>query len=361
MKKNRIQAILLLGILLVNLPLFFDIYRQCAFNIVPHDDYVPYLLYILGEGGSIPNSPTGYRFLSVLIAAPFYYMLPLFKYSLLEGVSDEYLKGLEALSFVSYLAASLSAFFIYKISKKKFKGPENTAILAALITLFLFRFTAIYSVDPTRSKQVNIASLSLFTAIYSVDPTAIFLICVLLYYLDSKWIFAFLIILSVGVNEKIAFLFFMLFGGRQFWKNVTGQSIYFLFSIIAFLIYFLIRKTIDLPGHEYMVQPSMFFEKATHTIKLLFTMKSFMLNWIPGIMTLGLFFLALKEYKEIPKHNKLYFSPIDFLPIIGFIVIALITDMQYTIGRILLFCFPLYLPLATLYIVRLLKKTTNIG
>jgi len=339
LKKNRIQAILLLGILLVNLPLFFDIYRQCAFNIVPHDDYVPYLLYILGEGGSIPNSPTGYRFLSVLIAAPFYYMLPLFKYSLLEGVSDEYLKGLEALSFVSYLAASLSAFFIYKISKKKFKGPENTAILAALITLFLFRFTAIYS----------------------VDPTAIFLICVLLYYLDSKWIFAFLIILSVGVNEKIAFLFFMLFGGRQFWKNVTGQSIYFLFSIIAFLIYFLIRKTIDLPGHEYMVQPSMFFEKATHTIKLLFTMKSFMLNWIPGIMTLGLFFLALKEYKEIPKHNKLYFSPIDFLPIIGFIVIALITDMQYTIGRILLFCFPLYLPLATLYIVRLLKKTTNIG
>jgi len=178
LKKNRIQAILLLGILLVNLPLFFDIYRQCAFNIVPHDDYVPYLLYILGEGGSIPNSPTGYRFLSVLIAAPFYYMLPLFKYSLLEGVSDEYLKGLEALSFVSYLAASLSAFFIYKISKKKFKGPENTAILAALITLFLFRFTAIYS----------------------VDPTAIFLICVLLYYLDSKWIFAFLIILSVGVK-----------------------------------------------------------------------------------------------------------------------------------------------------------------
>jgi len=165
----------------------------------------------------------------------------------------------------------------------------------------------------------------------------------------------------LGLNEKIAFLFFMLFGGRQFWKNVTGQSIYFLFSIIAFLIYFLIRKTIDLPGHEYMVQPSMFFEKATHTIKLLFTMKSFMLNWIPGIMTLGLFFLALKEYKEIPKHNKLYFSPIDFLPIIGFIVIALITDMQYTIGRILLFCFPLYLPLATLYIVRLLKKTTNIG
>jgi len=337
LKKNKIQAIFLLGILLINVPLFFDIYRQCAFKIVPYDDYVPYLLHLLGKGGSIPGSPSGYRLLSVLIAIPFYHVLPLFKFSLLEVTNDDYLMALEALSFVSYLAASFSAFLIYKITKNKFKSEETTAILAGLIALFLFRFTAIYS----------------------VDLTAICMICLLFYYLDSKWIFACLLILSVGFNEKIAFLFFMLFGGRFVLSNHRNAA-YFIISTIAFLAYFSIRKLINLPGHEYMLQPSMFLENVNNSMVLLFTLKGFILNWISGTITIILFFLALKEYQHTSNIKKILFSPVDFLPILGFIIITLVTDMQFTIGRILLFCFPLYLPLATLYIVRSLNKTKKI-
>ena len=336
MKKSRIQFILLLGILLINIPLFFDIYRQCAFNIVPHDDYVPYLLHILGKGGGIPGSPTGYRFLSVVVAIPFYYLLPFFKFSLLEITNEDYIRGVEALSFVAYLASSFSSFFIYKITKDRLNGEKTTAILAALIALFLFRFTAIYS----------------------IDPTAICIISILIYYLDTKWIFASLLILSVGINEKILFIFLILFGGRLIYKRSLTDSFYLIISIISFLSYFLIRKLVNLPGHEYMVEPSMFLEKATHTVNLLFTAKSVMLNWIPGGITFGLFFLALKEYKSNSNINRLFFSPIDFLPILALIIISLITDMQFTIGRILLFCFPLYLPLAVINLSRSLKKTT---
>ena len=336
MKKNRIQIFLLLGILLINIPLFFDIYRQCIFNIVPHDDYVPYLLHILGKGGSIPGSPTGYRFLSVAIAVPFYYLLPLFKFSLLEITNEDYIRGVEALSFVAYLASSFSAFFIYKITKDRLNSGETTALFAALIALLLFRFTAIYS----------------------IDPTAICMISILIYFFDARWIFAFLLFLSVGINEKITFLFLTLFGGRLLYNKFSTESFYLFVSIISFLTYFSIRKAFNLPGHEYMVDPSMFLEKANHTFKLLFTAKSVMLNWIPGGITFGLFFLALKAYKSSLTFNKLFFSPVDFLPIFALFIISLITDMQFTIGRILLFCFPLYLPLATINLTQYLKKIT---
>ena len=333
-EKKLPQFYVLLGILLAGFPLFFDVYRITSFNIVPHDDYAPYLLYLLGEtGGEIPDSPTGYRLLSVLIAVPFYFLLPLFKFSYLEGQSDTYLKALEALSFVTYLVVSTGSFLIYCITKNRYAGGQIISILAALISLLLFRFTAIYS----------------------IDPTAIMIICLIILYLENKWIFSVLLLLSVGFNEKVVFLFVMLFGARLIFR----QSIKFAdlaISCFAFLLYFILRSIIDLPGHEYMMQPWMFAEKAKHTLGLLFTPKSVFLNWLPGIISFGLFYMAFKEFEKRENISPLLFSKVDFFPIIGFLIIAIITDMQYTIGRILLFCFPLYLPLATLFIERYFEE-----
>ena len=58
-------------------PFFFITFRLMAFDTVPRDDYARYLLWLLHEpGGAFPGSLYGYRILSVLAAAPFYYVLP---------------------------------------------------------------------------------------------------------------------------------------------------------------------------------------------------------------------------------------------------------------------------------------------
>ncbi len=324
---NKRDIIVLLSLAVLNLPAFFDIYRTAAFNIVPHDDYVPYLLYLIGEGGGIPQSPTGYRFFSVAVAIPFYYLLPFISFSYLDLNDITYLKALEALSFVSYLAISVSGFIIYKLIISKYQGKFISGLVGALASLLLFRFTAIYG----------------------VDPFAILMICALLYYEEHKWIFTLLLLFSVGVNEKVVFLFFMLYGARTILSK-RKRATHFLVSIIScFFLYFLVRFLVDLPGHEYMVQPNKYFDTITKMLSILFTFKSFYLNWIPGVMMFGLYGLALRGQKKIANDIG-SFTSFDFIPIVGFFIIGIVTNMQFTVGRILLFCFPLYLPLAIIYL-----------
>jgi hypothetical protein len=48
-----------------------------AFNTVPRDEYAPYLLWLLNmPGGGFPGSLYGYRILSTIAGAPFFYLLP---------------------------------------------------------------------------------------------------------------------------------------------------------------------------------------------------------------------------------------------------------------------------------------------
>ena len=58
-------------------PLLLMLFRLMIFNTFPRDDYASILLGWLGEPGGAPlESPYGYRALSVLAAAPLYYLLP---------------------------------------------------------------------------------------------------------------------------------------------------------------------------------------------------------------------------------------------------------------------------------------------
>jgi hypothetical protein len=323
-------VLVVLGIL--TLPLFFDVYRVAAFNIIPHDDYVPYLLYLLGEeGGAEPRNPSGYRLLAVAVAIPFYYILPRFSFTYLEGVGDTYLQALEALSLVTYLAVVTASFVIYLLTRNRFRGSVIYALLAALISTLMFRYAAIYG----------------------IDPISIMWVCLLIYCLHNRVWFTLLLGLSIGINEKIVFLFFMLFTGRYLFSRYR-QSFHTAVAIMTFAGYFLLRAIAGLPGHEYMVDPGTYIKGFLYTLRIFFNFKSLALNLIPIMMTASLYFLAYREHK-FRKNDTLLFTPVDILPLCGLLIICLIMDLQYTTGRIILFCFPLYLPLAALSLQRYLE------
>jgi hypothetical protein len=98
-------------------PFFFLIFRLMAFNTVPRDDYAPYLLWLLHQpGGAFPGSPYGYRILSVLVAAPLYYLMPALPLTNLPAdLAPAYLKATAALAAVSYLAMLAAAMMAYRL------------------------------------------------------------------------------------------------------------------------------------------------------------------------------------------------------------------------------------------------------
>jgi hypothetical protein len=277
-------VLVILGVL--TLPLFLDVYRVAAFNIIPHDNYVPYLLYLLGEEGGVkPYSPDGYRLLAVAIAIPFYYILPRFGFTYLEGVSDTYLQALEALSLVTYLSVVTASFVIYLITRNRFQGPVICALLAALISTLIFRYTAIYG----------------------IDPISIMWVCLLIYCLHDRVWFTLLLGLSIGINEKIVFLFFMFFTGRYLFKRYR-QPFHTAATIIAFAGYFLLRGIIGLPGNEYMLDPGTYVNSVLRTLRFFFNFKSLALNLIPIMITVSLYFFAYREHK-LRKNDTILFTP----------------------------------------------------
>ncbi len=178
---------------LLSVPLFFSIYRDAAFNTAPRDDYGPYLQSIAGAGGKVPGAPMTYRLFSVLVAVPFSYVLPLYRFTNLPAVDPNYLKAPEAISVTSWLSLLAMAAVICVTCRDKAGATRKSAFLVALLALFFAQFTGVTT----------------------IDPIALLIISVLVYSLDRIKLFAPLMLISVGFNEKIAFLFVIVFDLRR--------------------------------------------------------------------------------------------------------------------------------------------------
>ena len=221
-------------ICIISLPLFFDIYRKLAFNTSPRDDYAPFLLLLIFHRGTWPGSPFGYRILSVVPAIPLFWLLPLYKFSLLPKMDIAYLKATEALSAVSFLSTAGAATVAFKMLRVKLSRSLGEASLAALLTIVL----------------------ASFDGIEGVDPTAIFCVFVLLYCFERSECFCPLFLLAPLTNEKILFFFVFLIAGRLFFVDGFFRSHLPQIGAVlgGLIIYVLILKIIGLPGNEGQTQ-----------------------------------------------------------------------------------------------------------
>src|SRR5271165_2939816 len=114
-------------------PVFFVIYRLMVFNTVPRDDYAAFLLWLVGSpGGSFPQSPYGYRLLSMVAAAPFYYLLPPLRVTNLPAdLTAPYVRATAAIAALSYLSLLLAAALIYRVARDRCGLGRPEGMLAA--------------------------------------------------------------------------------------------------------------------------------------------------------------------------------------------------------------------------------------
>jgi hypothetical protein len=313
---------------IVLLPIFFINYRLTVFNTFPHDDYHSVLLY---WDGKLPDfeffAPTCYRFFYHVVAFFWYKCMPLISLSQTpEGLSTEFIKAKQALAFTSFLFLHLYFWITWRLLYEKYKYDLVTSLGVA--SIFLMG--------------------TLWLHFHGNDPVFLFYTTLLLYFIEKKGIFYLLMLSSVVVNEKISLMFLIFFGmvclsksGYQQWKT------YFLTSLTALGLYFVMRHFLHFPGYENQTDLTLLWVRIQMSLPYIFSFKGLYINILPLISLIGLSYI-LKQ-KQIFSLEKICFHPaIAFLPII-FWGIGVFTCSDTGIGRSALFTLPFFiLPVAAL-------------
>jgi hypothetical protein len=315
---------ILLVILLLTSPVFFDIDRIGAFNAVPHDDYADYVLYLAHQNPAPPESPYIYRIGSVAAAMPFYYTLPTYRFSNLGATSPGYVEATQAISVVSYLALLLTALVVIATVRERYGGSLATACLLGLASFFLAGYTS----------EVGI------------DPLACLLVSVLAYWIDTPVAFIPLVLVSAAFNEKLPIIFAALLLARL-GVALLGKRRYEWYpqlaaACVAVAGYFVVRLAIfPVAGYENQTQPNTFVRGMLDTLAVSASAKGFVQNAIPVLIVAVLGYLALRAPRRGP------FQAADLGAAVVMLAISLFADLGVTVGRVVMYTYPLYLPALT--------------
>lgn len=333
--KELLSIFLILA--LVTYPLFFDIYRGAVFDIVPHDHYEYYAFYLLDYSlGKLPPETHAYRILAVIFVLPFYYIVPLISFSGLDNVAldESYLKMLIAFSLVTYLAMMATCMIAYLTARKRFGASVPLALIVLLMTYLMLHH--------------------LREGLYGVDALGVMMVSLVIYHMQNKSLYALLIIVGVLVNEKVAMIFFMVMAGRWLLYRPRQFDIYLMAPVIALMLYAVINMVAPSyfhfsTGTEDHRNILNFLSQFAETLMLSFSMKGIVLNVLPVVILFGLYFLAMMSTRYMD--TGVYFKSSDALALVGLLLIIHAINVDYNVGRIAMYVFPLYLPLAcmTLY------------
>lgn len=313
---------LFVGGLLVLYPIFFVVFRLSVFKTVPTDDYAPYLLWVLQEpGGAFPLSPYCYRILSVLAATPFYYILPsLDLTNIPAALSPGWIRATAALSALSFVSIVGTVAAIAVLAAREYGLTLRDGLLAGLVLLLLI----------------------LFTQITAIDPLAVFVISLALLLLDRKRAFAILVLVSAGINEKIALVLAIWLTIR--WVLVPSDRARFglpwISSLAAVGLYLAIVLELRFPGHEYQLQPSGFKDTIIANLQAYLSVRGVLLNALPAVVLAAIG--ALGHLGRDPRRTGGTFRAIDLLTIPCMMLMALVFTQQFQAGRLVMHAAPLF-------------------
>ena len=331
LKRWKLSLLASVLLLLATYPIFFDAYRTAAFKAVPYDDYAPYLLAVLGKGGELPGAPFVYRVFSVAVASPFYYLLPVYSFTNLHGVDLQYLRATQAITFVSYLALLLNAVVIYILARMNHAASRASALIVAMLSIFCF---------------------GSFISKIGVDSLAILMVSLLLLVSPRKSLFIPLMLLSIGVNEKIPLLFLSVFCARYLWLATHRKPFQhwgqLTVSMFAVVIYFFAVWYFKFPGNEAQTNPGAFGKAVASSLSVSFSLKGLVLNVLP--MTLLSIFVWMAARERVFNN----FELIDISGVLVLMGLAVLAGVVFNIGRVVMYSYPLYLPAAAYFIDRVL-------
>lgn len=313
-------AAILLSFLLF--PLFFVIDRLMVFQTVPRDDYAGYLLWLVGQPGAVvPDSPYGYRLLTIVAAAPFYYLLPGLNFTNLPpSLSPTYVQATAAFAALSYLSTVGAGVITYRVATD-LAGLSRIESVAAGAFVFLCCW---------------------YGAFYAIDSFTIFLIAAGLLLINRPLWFGLFIVSSIGFNEKIVIVFAIWLALRCVLDgSERGRFLpALLWTLAGIAAYVGLLRLLRLPGNEYQLRVLAYADTLLENVAAYFTPRGLLLNLIPVVALATAVFLS---WRACPKGiGDGLFRRSDILVIPAMAFVALILTQLYQGGRIVAHAAPLF-------------------
>lgn len=312
---------------LITIPTFFDIYRSAAFHNAPIDDYFTYLRAMLRQGGQFPSAPFIYRPLAVIVAAPFYYTLPLYQFTLLPDMDHKQLRAIEALSMSWYVGMLLTSWLTYLTATRRLRVSRISALLMACVAFGLLGHCG------------------------GIDSVVISMIALIIYFQEKPLVYFLLMIVSAALNEKIPIIFF------AFWIVRLAEVIYLrdghakallkwiIPPLLSLMIYASFRLIVRAGGSEQQTDPTRWLADLLATARATFSAKGLVLNAAPLVLMLALVILAWRGSRVSKGLSWAYRRfPWDISCLAAITLAAFAADVQYNVGRTVMHAFPIYLP-----------------
>lgn len=312
----------LVALALVLEPLFFTIDRIMVFDTVPRDDYAPFLLWLVGApGGAFPDSPYGYRLLTMLAALPLYYVLPPLRLTNLPAsLTPQYVQATAALAALSYLSLLAAGLLAYRTTRDRVGLPRREATLAGAL----------------------LGILILHSQFFGIDAFAILLVAAGVFLLSRPIAFAMLIVPSVFANEKVVIVFALWLTLRCVCAAADRQRFrsQWFATLAAVVVYLAALLILHLPGNSYQVEPGGYLATLLSNLRASISARGLLLNALPVVVLFAVGALGWR-YGERPLPACL-FRPIDLLVIPGLVMVALVMTQFFQTGRIVMHAAPLY-------------------
>lgn len=299
------------GLSVLASPLFFVIDRLSVFGTVPRDDYAPFLLWLVGQGGGVPDSPYCYRVLSMVLAAPFYYALPAIPLTNTPpGLSPEWLRATAALSMLATLSWLLAAILAGTAARRA--GLDQ--IGAAIAGIIVFACGA-------------------YTQVTAIDPVALAFIAGGTVLLDRPRAFAGLMAASVLVNEKVALVLAIWLVIRCATSRADRAALGWqaMAAAGAVLAYAAVVALVHLPGNPYQTEPGHIPQTLRDNLVAYGSARGLVLNVLPAGVALALVLIGRPVG---------VFARRDGLIVPALLGVALVLTQFFQAGRIVMHAAP---------------------
>jgi hypothetical protein len=303
------------GLAVLLSPFFFVLFRLAVFNTVPHDDYTPYLLWLDGNPlGGIPESPYCYRLLSMVMAWPLYWLMPAIPLTNLPAdMPGDAVRAVAAITLLSYLAGIATALLTYRLARTEGALDRGHARAAAALAW----------------------ALAWYTQVTAIDSVALLFITAALCTIRTPWPFAAILLVSVGVNEKIALVLAIWLVLRAVLDSGFRRA--FRWQIVASIsgvaLYAVLVAVLKMPGNEYQLRPGGFLGTIIENLEAYASARGLLLNGLPIV--------ALCVLAALGRSRGLFHRS-DILLIPALAIVALVLTHLFQAGRIVLHAAPFF-------------------
>jgi hypothetical protein len=311
----------LIGLVLLLHPIFFVIYRLSVFDTVPRDDYARFLLWTVGNTeGVLPSSPYCYRVLSMVLAVPFYWVVPAVRLTNIPAnLSAAYLHATAALSALAFVAWIAGAMVIYAIAVTRCALSRRDGMLAATL---LF-------------------ALGLLGQIASIDTVTIALVALGVALVDRPRIFAGFVLISIVANEKIALVLAIWLTIRCVLsrQDRAAFGLQCAAALLAVVAYLALIKLVPMPGNSYQTDPDSFPVTLRENLAAYASGRGLLLNVLPTaiLAAIGCFGHIFWRHRRSG-----LFRAADLLVIPAMLCVALVLTHLFQAGRIVMHAAPLF-------------------